>query len=241
MIKALYLVLFAIFILTSRAAGFGIPEVMGPQRFAVVLIDYANNGSAQPVAEITDRIFNSDNSVAAFINAASYGKTTITGDVFGWIIPGEDEQLYDVGWTACWPLDQDRFNLLVDNYPGVDLTAYDGFIFYVNRAADPSCSSSAVANGYGKMPRETYTSFGTINTRILYASTQFYFPYEFSRITNSPVAHEIIHTFGISIHSNSYTCGDQVLSTNPDECFIQAYGDILLLWDYVTKLPIRTL
>ncbi len=146
----------------APAACAGIPEVMGDQTFAIVLLDYANDGSAPAVGDVLDWIFDSQYSVAEFINVASYGKTSISGDVYGWITPGEEKQLYGEGWTACWPLDQDRFNLLLGDFPDVDLTAYDGFVFFVNRADGPSCAAG-VANGYGIQSKFTYTDVGWID------------------------------------------------------------------------------
>lgn len=204
-------------------------EALGEKKFAIVLLDYVNDGTAPPVKIIRDGFFDTEYSVSEFISAASYEQTTITGDIFGWIIP--NKPLFGDGWTACWPLDRDRFNLLLDNYPNVNLTNYDGFIFYVYRKKGLNCAAG-VSNTYGLEPRPTYTEFGDgkhgiIDTRILYFATDFYFPYQpYSRITNSTVAHEIIHALGISGHSNSYICGDQILSENPDDCTIQGYGDI---------------
>lgn len=201
-------------------------EAIGELRFAIVCLDYVNDGTAPSLNDVEDGIFNVEHSVANFIEASSYGKTTIIGDIFGWIIP--PNPLYGQGWTSCWPVDQDRFNLLLDNYPNVDLTAYDGFLFYVYRGNVPGCTAG-VANTFGLEPRETYTQFGVIETRIAYFTGTFYFPYEFSRITNSTVAHELIHTLGISNHSNSYTCGDKILSTDPADCTINAYGDLFCI------------
>ncbi len=226
MLRTCCILVFVSLVLASPASSSGIPEVMGDLKLAVVLLDYVDDGSAPAVADVIDWIFDSQYSVGEFINTASYGKTSISGDVYGWIIPGEDKQLYGEGWTACWPLDQDRFNLLLGDYPDVDLTAYDGFVFFVNRADGPSCASG-VANGFGIQSKYTYTALGWIDTRVMYVGKNFATPYEpYSRITNSTAAHELIHTFGISNHSNSYTCGDRIVSVNPDDCAINGYGDI---------------
>ncbi|MCU0663580.1 MAG: carbohydrate-binding protein [Myxococcota bacterium] len=208
---------------TSLDDGF---EALGDKKFAVVLLDYANDGSAPSVASIKEGMFDSEYSVANFIDDASYGKTTISGDVFGWIVPSRP-LAPGAGWEACWPTDEDRFALLLKKYPRVNLNSYDGFIFYINRPASSGCTNFGVANTVGLEERETYTSFGVIDTRILYFSTDFYFPYQaYSGITDSTAAHEIIHALGIYAHSNSYTCGAKILSTDFNECEVQEYGDI---------------
>lgn len=222
-LRILFFAIAVIPIQGGSSASAEILEALGPQKFAVILVDYANDGSAPTTSYVEVGLFNSPNSTSSFIDVASYGKTQIVWDFFDWIVP--INPLYGTGWTACWPLDQDRFNMILDNYPDVILSDYDGFIFYVNRLDDTGCSAG-VANGYGKLLKETYTSFGTIDTRVAYFSTDFYTPYEYSRTTNSTVIHELIHTLGISNHSNSYTCGDQKLSSNSADCFVQAYGDI---------------
>ncbi|WP_444997132.1 hypothetical protein [Aliikangiella sp. IMCC44359] len=204
-------------------------EAVGHKKFAVVLYDYAND-SKQPSQEtIKQGLFESEYSVARYIETASYGKTTFSGELFGWIKP--DNELYGKGWTACWPDDKTRFTALLKHYPKINLLEYDGFIFYVHRQSSEKCAAG-VANTYGLQERPTFTPFGkqplgVIKTRIAYFSTSFYFPYQaYSKITNSTVAHELIHTFGISNHSNAYVCGDKVLSMNINDCKILAYGDI---------------
>jgi M6 family metalloprotease-like protein len=227
-IKYLCLVILASISLTSLASGTDLPEAVGRLRFAVVLLDYVDDGTAPSIDSIREGLFDSEYSVNSFIKEASYGKTSITGDIFGWIRP--PQQLYGPGWTSCWPEDKDRFNLLIDNYPEVILTDYDGFIFYVYRDYDPSCTAG-VANTYGVQPIMTFTSFGTIDTRILYLATEFNFPYRpCSRITNSTAAHELIHALGISNHSNSFTCEDEILSAYcSDYCTVNSYGDIFAI------------
>lgn len=205
-------------------------EAHGDLHFAIVLLDYAGDGSAQPVDEVREGYFDGENSVANFISQASYGKTTMTGDIFGWITP--PDALYGGGdqWSNCWPLDQDRFNLLLENYPDADLNAYDGFVFYVHRHPDSDCNAFGISTTIGLEDVETNTAFGNIRTRINYVSTDFYFPYQaYSRITDSTAAHEIIHSLGIMGHSLSYICGNQTLSANPSDCYVQAYGDIFAI------------
>lgn len=202
-------------------------EAFGELNFAIVLLDYAGDGSAQPAEEIEEGFFSGEYSVANFIEKASYGRTKMVGDVFGWISP--PNALYGSGeqWSNCWPLDRDRFNALLDAYPYVDLDAYDGFVFYVHRHPDSECHALGVSTTIGLESVETYTSFGAIQTRTSYVATDFYFPYQaYSRITDSTAAHEIVHSLGIGFHSLSYICGESTLSTNPSDCYIQAYGDI---------------
>ena len=204
-------------------------EAVGQKNIAVVLLDYANDGKSLSMEEIRKAIFSSEYSVAEYFSKASYGKTTLSGDIFGWIKP--KKMLFGKGWTACWPLDQDKFNLLLEHYPKVDLLAYDGFIFLVHRKTKNKCAAG-IANTKGLEYRPTYTQFGEppngkIKTRIMFASANFYFPYQaYSRISNSTVAHELIHTLGINNHSNAYVCRNKILSSNPYECEILAYGDI---------------
>lgn len=87
--------------------------------------------------------------------------------------------------------------MLVDYNPAINLLDYDGFVFYVHRASDTGCSAG-LSNTYGIEPRPTYIdSYGIIDTRILYIAIEFYLPYQaYSGISDSTVAHELIHSLG---------------------------------------------
>src|SRR5204862_5904736 len=63
----------------------GVAAAVGTYKLAVILINFTNNTS-QPwtTTAVRDAIFNSSTSLAAFYNTESFGKTTVTGDVFGW-------------------------------------------------------------------------------------------------------------------------------------------------------------
>ena len=207
----------------------GANEALGEKNFAVVLLDYANDSKQIPVAKIREGLFESEFSVARFISEASYGKTKFSGEIFGWINP--KEPLSGREGATCWPAHKRRFNLLLEHYPFVDLRKYDGFLFYIRRKSGQSCSFGR-ANTYGLQERPTYTQFGkqpfgVIKTRIAYAATKFHFPYEiYSNITNSTIAHELIHTLGISHHSNGYSCPNNELTLDYRKCRILSRSDL---------------
>lgn len=198
-------------------------EALGEKKYAIVLLDYAQDGSAPTVDTLRTGFFTSEYSIQKYIDIVSYGRTAFTGQFFGWIKP--ETPLYGEGWTACWPDDKARFNILLENYPNIDLTAFDGFIFYLNRPEKSDCGGG-VANTYGREQRPTYAKPEWVNTRIFYLSVPFYFPNDYSGTTNSTIFHELIHSLGISNHSSAIVCPRDVIVKWLSGCEIQAYGDI---------------
>lgn len=84
-------------------------EALGEKKYAIVLLDYAQDGSAPTVDTLRTGFFTSEYSIQKYIDIVSYGRTAFTGQFFGWIKP--KTPLYGEGWTACWPDDKARFNI----------------------------------------------------------------------------------------------------------------------------------
>jgi len=182
-------------------------SLIGVQQVAVVPFDYALDGNHQTIEELEEGFFTAENSVKNFIEEISYGKASIGGTVY----PYRTDQppLFGTGYTACYPTDD-----VIANQPDVDYSIIDGIILSVH-AEGGSCGAGN--SSYGKLPFNTidgYYEFRRSGFR-----TEFYFPSDFSRITSSTVAHELLHSFGISYHSNSYLLID-------GEYAIQAYGNV---------------
>lgn len=181
--------------------------VLGTQELAIVPFDYLQDGNEQSLEDIEAGFFSSPYSVKSFIEEISYGKASIDGIVY----PYRTNQppLYGSGYTNCYPLDED-----MSNQPDVDYSIIDGIILLVH---SNTTGCSAGLSAFGKLPFTT--SDGFFEFRRSGFRVDFYFPYEFSGITNSTVAHEIIHSFGIPYHSNSY------IKVN-EEWFLQGYGNV---------------
>jgi hypothetical protein len=175
-----------------NAQSFVNDDVLGTQELAIVPFDYLQDGNEQSVADLDMGFFSSPFSVKNFVEEISYGKASLDGIVY----PYRTNQppLFGTGYTNCYPLDQD-----IVNQPDVDYSIIDGIVLLVH---SNTTGCAAGLSSFEKLPFTTDDGF--FNFRRSGFRTSFYFPHEFSRITNSTVAHEIIHSFGIPYHSNSY-------------------------------------
>ena len=182
-------------------------DVLGTQQVAVVPFDYLQDGNEQSIADLNAGFFSSQFSVKNFIEEISYGKASINGIVY----PYRTNQppLFGTGYTNCYPLDQD-----IVNQPDVDYSIIDGIVLFVHS------NTSGCAAGLSSFEKLPFTTDdGTFNFRRSGFRTNFYFPNDFSKITSSTVAHEIIHSFGIPYHSNAYIKSNGIWT-------LQGYGNL---------------
>lgn len=190
-----------------QAQGFVNEHVLGTQQVAIVPFDYLQDGNEQTIAEIQAGFFSSPFSVKSFIEEISYGKASINGIIYPYRI--NQPALFGTGYTNCYPLDQD-----IVNQPDVNYSSIDGIILLVH---SNTTGCGAGVSSFGKLPFTT--AQGPFEFRRSGFRTDFYFPHDFSKITSSTVAHEILHSFGIPYHSNSY------IKTN-GEWTLQGYGNV---------------
>ena len=190
-----------------QAQGVVNEHVLGTQQVAIVPFDYLQDGNEQTIADVEAGFFSSPFSVKSFIEEISYGKASIDGIIYPYRI--NQPALFGTGYTNCYPLDED-----IVNQPDVNYSIIDGIILLVH---SNTTGCAAGVSAYGKLPFTT--ADGPFEFRRSGFRTDFYFPNDFSNITSSTVAHEIIHSFGIPYHSNSY------IMTN-GEWSLQGYGNV---------------
>ena len=191
----------------SEAQDYVNNPVSGTQELAVVPFDYLQDGNEQSIADLDAGLFTASSSVKDFIEEISYGKTSIDGIVY----PYRTNQppLYGSGYTNCYPLDQD-----IANQPDVDYSIIDGIVLFVH---SNTSGCGAGLSSFNKLPFTT--DDGDLSFRRSGFRTSFYFPNDFSGITSSTVAHELVHSFGIPYHSNAYIKDD-------GEWTLQGYGNV---------------
>lgn len=201
------LLIFFFYNFFSQAQTFVNNYVLGTQQVAVVPFDYLQDGNEQSVANINMGLFSGQFSVKNFIEEISYGKASIDGIVY----PYRNNQppLFGTGYTNCYPLDQD-----IVNQPDVDYSIIDNIVLFVH---SNTTGCAAGVSSFNKLPFTT--DDGSFNFRRSGFRTSFYFPNEFSKITSSTVAHEIIHSFGIPYHSNAYIKSNGIWT-------LQGYGNL---------------
>lgn len=187
--------------------------VVGDQRIAVILVDFAQDGSAQSVSEIEKGIFSAPKSTKNFIEAASFGKTTISGDIFGWYAHAP--------LAGCTPTDAEFMEMMNMVPTEVDLTEYSRFAFVFN-GHGTTCQGGVSTLGNISLQ----TPDGTVCASRLWVRDRFILPNDFSQTTHKTFAHELLHSFGVPFHANAYVCATTTLPEDNAGCTIGSYGDV---------------
>jgi len=175
--------------------------VTGTRRVAVVLFNFSNDASQPYTPAFADGIaFTNPDSVAGYYAASSWGRLTLTGDVFGWYtIPDTNTSCNYSAWADS--------ATKAASTAGVNLGAYDNVVFAFPQAS--SCNWS----GLGEMPGRRAWLNGDGST---------------GGMTLRGTAHELGHNFGTH-HASSLSCavnGVKVsLAANPANCTTSEYGD----------------
>ncbi|MBI1992404.1 MAG: carboxypeptidase regulatory-like domain-containing protein [Candidatus Omnitrophica bacterium] len=222
----------------SVQSGVPVPTTIGAQRTAVLLVNFADDlqergreeapGPREPYTrqEVYNYLFSRDpDSVSTYFQEASYGKTWLTGDVFGW---------YTLPITRrCINQAQDRVairNAAISSIadPQADFRQYSRILIVIPRqeCADvmAGCPQSRTFNwnGFGGSPAPIETPNGPVTASLAWINE-----------TDKPcieagmdkatcfkqlVTHELAHGFGVS-HSRVRN------STLDFTCRLDDYGD----------------
>lgn len=204
-----YLILFSVLASCFLSAQVTVQPVLGTQELAILPFDYAQDGTETSLADINAGLFTSASSIKAFFEEASYGKMTISGIVY----PYRTNQppLFGTGYTNCYPVDS-----VIANQTDVNYSIIDGIVLFSH---DTSSTSSCAAGLSSSEKLPFTTADGPFEFRRSGFRTAFYFPNDFSQTTSSTIAHELMHSFGNSFHSNSY------IKQN-GEWVLQGYGNL---------------
>lgn len=187
--------------------------VLGDQKVMAILIDFAQNGSAQPLSDVVTGLFSSPNSVKKFIEAASFDKVTLSGDIFGW---------YPYPPLAgCTPTDAEQMGMMNLVPESVNFQDYSRLVFLFN---GHGLNCPAGVSSLGKISMATPDGIMCVSR--LWKREPFYLPNDFSQTTAKTLAHELLHSFGVPFHANAYVCPNAPLPANPAGCTIGAYGDL---------------
>src|SRR3989344_567854 len=167
--------------------------VLGNQRTAVILVDLSSDGLENSPDAYQRAVFEDNNSVNKFIQAISYGKTFLSGRVYGWYRLNPSDK-------CRRPYDDEVFRLADGD---VNFKEYDRVII-IYRHPETCSGFGFGVSSFGKIP--VLTADGRVNISVSRVfSDTLRQPYDFAFITpNSTMAHELIHGCGVSSHSNFY-------------------------------------
>jgi uncharacterized protein (TIGR03437 family) len=170
-------------------------------------------GSLEPtftLDQVQDWMFGSSLSLDGYWRDASYGKTSASGAVVGWI---DLSHTYTIDQTT--QIQQDIFQRVAAQ--GVDLTQYSRFFLFV-----PQWQNQGMIAGLSTLGCTELSQAGTtFDASVAWVS-------ETSSATPviwlSAVIHEAGHGLGLD-HSVSLTCGAVPLGPAGDDCPVFEYGD----------------
>ncbi|MBU1694190.1 MAG: hypothetical protein KJ726_10030 [Verrucomicrobia bacterium] len=186
--------------------------VFGPQRTAVFLLDYLNDGNEQPAEAFRSAFFEADNSYAAFIREASLGQADLVGDVFGWYHLPADHLA-----SGYWPSEQEVFQVARNDVN--DFRAYEKYVFVVRR----SLVDEGGVSTFG--PILFHTPDGDVQATRCTLWTFLYPVPTVDGTLNSSITHELIHSFGVRGHANAFDAGASFSTTDLNVSQQYGYGD----------------
>lgn len=178
----------------------------GPQVGLVIAVNFPSNPvESLPIAQLGDKYFGAVDSLRAYWEETSYGRTTLTGDTLGWFT------LNYSGWETC-----DTYAIrkaaLERAAQYVDLTRYNRILIRVMGHA--GCDASILGTG------SQCTAVPLPNGGSIVASTNWTFT-----DNTGVIIHESGHNLGLA-HANSEDHGTGVVGPLGDRGVSAEYGDI---------------
>ena len=190
------------------AVAFCADDTIGEQRTAVILIDYENNGEEQPASLYHEAFFTGARSFNNFVHEASYEKAWLTGDVYGWyhISPVPSS----VTTPPYFPSYEECFAIADDDvyYPN-----YDRIVFIL-RCFNTQYPGAFGRSSFGKIQVTTDDGIVTLSKCQIRVPT-IYPQGDVSNTYGMTIAHELMHSFGVTGHAHSYECGPSAIDYNP--------------------------
>ena len=176
-----------------------LPNTFGAQSTLVIVVNFQDAPSNQPwtPAQVQSEVFGTSG-LTGYVQEASYGQTSLTGDVAGWYtIP--------LNSTTC-----DTNQIATDansaaSAAGFNLSSYTRFIYLFPYTSACGFAGAATVGGN---PSQSWVNGGGTTTNTLNLGI---------------FAHEMGHNFGL-YHSHGLDCGSVILS---GQCTVWEYFDSL--------------
>jgi hypothetical protein len=184
---------------TTSTSSIPLPNTFGAQSTLVILVNFQDAPSNQPwtPAQIQSEVFGGSG-MSGYLQEASYGQTSLTGDVYGWYTIA-------VSSTAC---DTNQIATDANNAAsaaGVNLASYARLVYVFPYNSVCGWAGAATIGG---SPSQSWVNGGGTTTNTLNLGI---------------FAHEIGHNLGL-YHSHGLDCGPATLS---GQCTLWEYFDTM--------------
>lgn len=175
----------------------------GEQKTVVILVDFLDDGDPVNTAdEIREAIFNDPNGLNGFIREASYGKTWLTGEIFGWYTIPEISE--------CNAAFIERMAIEYSD-PEIYFPSYSRIIFIT--PFNPKCTVAVGTIGLADIDSADGASKSS-KLRVTWSGNDVVYV----------MSHELGHNFG-AYHAISYDCGSNIISVAAEGCKDFIVGD----------------
>ncbi|MBS3098620.1 hypothetical protein J4462_00225, partial [Candidatus Pacearchaeota archaeon] len=197
---------------------------IGGQKTLVAMVNFNQSPNDKPYtsSQVYNEIFSQNNpsSTNNFIQENSYGKTWLTGNVFGWYTLSMDYQGCDV-----YPQGHPARNEIRNNILDSAIESVDPFVSFVNdgygRLIILFPSEFGCDNGWGTIGMwNIQTDDGLVPLSISFVGGRELIEGEYSYYYKGVVRHELGHNLGL-YHASDLECGENVIGT----CPTIEYGD----------------
>jgi M6 family metalloprotease-like protein len=184
---------------TTTTSTAPLPNTYGAQSTLVILVNFEDAPTSQPwtSAQIQSEVFGSSG-VSGYLQEASYGQTSLVGDVYGWYTIAVSSTTCDINQLATAANN-------AASASGANLAAYTRFVYVFPYTS--ACAWAGVAT-VGGSPSQSWVNGGGSTTNALILGI---------------FAHEMGHNLGL-YHSHGLSCGSVVLS---GQCTLHEYFDTL--------------
>jgi hypothetical protein len=181
----------------------------GTRDFSIAQYDYLNDGARLTASQILEAFLNSNFSVRAFYQEASF----VQLDLSVALLVDDITDLHPPE-NGCWPA-QSFVLIEIDEElePDPFWPDIDHHFGYIHNNCSANLSSFGNTAGWPTLSHGTMYMPRSLSTQVPAS------PHDFARISTSTWAHEIGHGLGIPLHSGSYKCAvNGPLSNNPLDC-----------------------